>query len=278
MRLLDLYQDYTENVLEPKGTSKRTYQNYETMLSCYVDYAGNPFTEEIKHQDINQWATYVRERCSGQTAYTYVTRIRTLLYYAQKIGETEINFDLIITPKVPQKIPNFIEPSDVDYLLRFCNNYRDKAILSTLSATGLRAAELLALNRDDITEDQFYVTGKGAKDRYVFLDARSRHFLDKYLDTRKDDLEALFVSRKGNRLATSSLGYALRQIGDRANKPLNAHALRHGFATDLMNNGANIHLIKELLGHSNIEMTEKYLHLTTAKKLAGYKRYHNKKY
>lgn len=277
MRVTELYEHYEADRLNPKGASIRTAQNYETALNCFLEYTGNRHVEEIDHKLINSWTVWIRDNCTNVTAHTYVTRFKALMRYAKLIGESSIDLDLIVVPNIPSKIPNYILPEEINALLPFCKDRREKAILTLLSSTGLRAAELLALNREDIQDEYFYVTGKGAKDRYVFVDSRARAHVGEYLKTRKDQNRALFISCRGMRLATSSLTYLLRNIGDRANRPVNAHALRHGFATDLMNNGANIHLIKELLGHSCIQITERYLHLTTSSKLAGYKQFHNRK-
>jgi site-specific recombinase XerD len=156
---------------------------------------------------------------------------------------------------------------------------RNRAILELIFATGMRISEVTALNREQlkmqngkIADDRIYVIGKGKKQRFVYLTPRAITFLEEYLNTREDNYPALFIPRKGTRIATEnpyivrlSQNYIQAKIADYRRRlgiivPTSAHSLRHGFATYLAEEGASPAAIQKLLGHESLQTTTRYVH------------------
>jgi len=176
--------------------------------------------------------------------------------------------------------------------------YRDKAILELLFCTGLRVSELAGLKKDDINlkRDEFSVTGKGRKSRVVFLSQQAKHWLKTYLEARKDMNPYLLVShdkRTGNskKIKNGGLGDSDEPLSPRSiqrsvqkyarmagiTKPVTPHTLRHSYATDLLQNGADIRSVQSMLGHSSITTTQIYTHITDKGLRNVHKKYHGKR-
>ena len=173
---------------------------------------------------------------------------------------------------------------------------RDKALLELLFSTGLRVSELIALKKDDVNlkRDEFTVTGKGSKARVVFLSEQAKYWIKKYLDARKDMNPYLFVShdvKKNKRLEDSKIERledqpltvrSVQRIVQKyaraagITKPVTPHTLRHSFATDLLQNGADIRSVQAMLGHSSITTTQIYTHITDKELRNIHKRFHGR--
>lgn len=147
---------------------------------------------------------------------------------------------------------------------------RNRAMLETLFATGMRISELVSLNRDQIDSNgKIFVRGKGKKERFVYMTPRATELVNNYLILRKDDLTALFVPIRGKNIKTSKARISTNYLQDKIKKyrerlgivvPTSAHSLRHGFATYLAEQGANPAAIQILLGHESLETTTRYVH------------------
>ena len=163
---------------------------------------------------------------------------------------------------------------------------RDKALLELLFSTGLRVSELCALNNDiDLSKDEMPVRGKGDKVRVVFFSETAKQTIKKYLSERKDMNEALFVSlnskmnKESGRLTPRSIERIVKQYAIKAGitKKVTPHVIRHSFATDLLQNGADLRSVQMMLGHSNISTTQIYTHMTDKHLKETHKKFHNKK-
>lgn len=160
-----------------------------------------------------------------------------------------------------------LSPEEVYKMVDMTRSPRDKAILLTLFSSGLRLFELLALNRKDLAPNMI-IRGKGGRDRKVFLNDEALKACQSYLDSRSDDNEALFVTQEGwglfsSRLSQRQVQIMIRKAARRAGLVgVHPHLLRHTFATDLINNGADIRSVQELMGHSDIQTTQIYTHIS----------------
>jgi site-specific recombinase XerD len=172
--------------------------------------------------------------------------------------------------------------------------YRNRAILELLFSSGMRISEMINLNLEDlkistdesIEESKLYILGKGKKQRFVYLTNRCKHFLERYLKTRADDYEALFIPYRGLRSGTKdpyqvrlSVNYVQSKIKEYRKRvgiivPTSAHSLRHGFATYLAENGASPVAIQRLLGHESLQTTSKYMHSSDKVAEEVHKKYH----
>jgi integrase/recombinase XerC len=192
----------------------------------------------------------------------------------------------IRNPKAPQRLPRFLSEPEIRMLLESPGNSdegrRDRAILEMLYATGLRASELTGLDVDSVDFDRrtVRVVGKGRKERIVPFGAHAARRVDDYLEVREGWLrgrtDALFLSPRGKRLSTDGLRKLLaRRLQDAAiNKRVTPHAIRHSFATHLLNAGADLRAIQELLGHASLGTTQRYTHVSTAQLKAIYDKSH----
>jgi len=161
---------------------------------------------------------------------------------------------------------------------------RNRAMLETLFATGMRISELCNLNRDQIDDTgRIFITGKGKKQRFVYLTPRAREHLDRYLITRKDSSPALFIPYAGRNVANSKKRLSANYLQERIkryreklkiNVPTSAHSLRHGFATYLAEEGASPAAIQILLGHESLDTTTRYVHASDKYAEETHKKYH----
>ena len=191
----------------------------------------------------------------------------------------------IRNPKAPQSLPRFLSEPEIQSLLESPSDTdlgrRDRAILELLYATGLRAAELTGLNTNNINlnERTVQVVGKGRKERLIPFGSHATDAIRNYLEIRNswsNRSGALFLSPKGKRLSTYGLRKLLADHLQNAaiNKPATPHAIRHSFATHLLNAGADLRAIQELLGHASLGTTQRYTHVSTTQLKAIYDKAH----
>ena len=212
--------------------------------------------------------------------------------------------DQIELAKTPERSLDLISPEELGRLLsspsgNTLKDLRDKAILELLFSTGLRVSELCSLTNDfDFKRDEISIRGKGGKVRVVFISEEAKKAVKKYLDARKDMSDALFVQVSnehsssptpgvgesplhlvsGNPLTRRSIERIVKQHAIKAGitKKVTPHVIRHSFATDLLNNGADIRSVQVMLGHANIGTTQIYTHVTDKHLRDIHKKFHNK--
>ncbi len=250
------------------------------------------------------------ETMSKKTQNYYMIALRVFLKYLSKRGIKSMATDQIELAKTPGRVLDLITPDELARLLNAPNgddikSLRDKAILELLFSTGLRVSELCSLPRDISTSaEELSVRGKGGKVRVVFVSEEARAALKKYLAARKDMEEGLFVSLEPGDLKkykkekseeeVKKKKYTGKEFGnlDRhsveriikhytikagISKKVTPHTMRHLFATDLLQNGADIRSVQALLGHSSIITTQIYTHVTDRHLHEIHKKFHNKK-
>jgi integrase/recombinase XerC len=199
--------------------------------------------------------------------------------------------ELVRTPKQDKKLPKFLEYEEVKKLLETppTDNWlgaRDKAMLETLYSTGIRVSELVALNMDDIDflGEVIHVRGKGKKERITPIGASALQVIQHYMEFRNRraqnndnfDSRVLFVNKHGRRLSTRSVRRKMDKYIKMAglDPAISPHTLRHSFATHMLNNGADLRSVQELLGHQSLTTTQVYTHLTTKKMKEVYESAH----
>jgi site-specific recombinase XerD len=229
-----------------------------------------------------------------RTQNYYLIALRAFLKFLRKRGVTALSPERIELAKVPERHIDLISPEELERLLAAANGedergLRDRAILELLFSTGLRVSELCNLNTDlDLSRDSFSVRGKGEKVRVVFISGVARASLQTYLRKRSDLEEALFVSvprarqkqsGKRTRLTPRSIELLIKTYAAKAGitKKVTPHVLRHSFATDLLNNGADIRSVQQLLGHASIQTTQIYTHVTDSHLKEVHRRFHSRR-
>lgn len=196
--------------------------------------------------------------------------------YLRKLKIDTLDPDFVPIPKRENKLPSWIEPEEVTKLISYSNT-RGKAIISLLYSSGIRVSELCQLNRDDLHDGRFTVVGKGNKPRICFYDARTSILLQRYLKKRTDNHPALFIQRVGGlRMNKSNIEDVFKSARSKAGftKPITPHTMRHSFATQLMQSGMPIYSLSRLMGHSSIQTTGIYLHVSDPRLEEEYLKYH----
>jgi len=291
--LLD-FLDYSE--IE-KGLSTKTQENYTRFLRKFFRWLESVGLAELKPADFSpdhvwQYKVFLSRHADPKTKKTlkkstqnyYLIALRSLLEFfvekdisslpPSKVKLAKDKSDKEIKFLKLEQLASLLEAPDPQTLI----GLRDRAILETLFSTGLRVAELAALNLEQIrirsvNDDlEIAVVGKGSKIRTVYFSARAVKALKAYLDERKDFDEALFINyRRGSTQSSASRRLTVKSIEDIVKKyvkisglPVMAtpHTLRHSFATDLLNQGVDLRTVQEFLGHSNIATTQIYTHVT----------------
>ena len=267
-----------------------------------VEPATTPVEQRIRAADamtIRGFLTHLDEfGYSPATTARKIATLRSFYKWLLKIGAVETNPMLLIrTPKQTKRLPKAISVEQVEVLLNMPDNRdtlgaRDRAILETLYSTGVRVSELVDLNRNDLdhVEQTLRVRGKGRRERIVPLGSHAlaaiRHYLT-LLDPDKrfkklrqqimlDPAVPLFVNKNGGRLSSRSVRRKLDKYLQMAglDGTISPHTLRHSFATHLLDNGADLRSVQELLGHQSLSTTQIYTHLSTVRLRNAYEEAH----
>lgn len=268
-------KDYFTYLEVEKNRSPKTRENYERYLKEFLKFSKVSETDEITEEAVRDFRVYLnRKNIKKITQSYYVIAIRNFLKFLAKRDVKALAAEKIELPKIPERQIEILEYADLERLLQTkgadLRALRDKAILEVFFSTGLRLAELCALDRYvDLGRGELSVRGKGNKLRVVFLSPGAKLAIKNYLDKRGDAEQALFVSltKKGEVIGRVTPRSVERMVTTRAkeagiHKPIHPHEIRHSFATDLLMNGADLRSVQALLGHANVATTQIYTHLT----------------
>ncbi len=181
-------------------------------------------------------------------------------------------------PKPESRIPKFLTEEEIELLREACDSTFEKALFEFMYSTGCRIGEVVNLDRNSInfSEQSVIVFGKGKKEREVYFNTWCSIWLKRYLEQRTDDQQALFVTiRAPHRMSIAQMRYVIKQISKRAgiNKSIHPHQLRHSYATTLINNGAPLEVIQNLMGHEKSETTRVYAYLSGHLRRELYKKF-----
>ncbi len=236
---------------------------------------------------IRQFLAHLSDR--GYSAATMARKIATLRSFhkwLQRFGIIAKNpMTLIRTPRQAKRLPKAITVQDVEQLLATPDaatplGARDRAMLETLYSTGIRVSELVGINLGDVDESgqALIVRGKGKRERIVPLGSHALRAISEWIAMRDrvgrggDTQSPLFINRDGGRISTRSVRRKLSKYLDQAglDSSISPHTLRHSFATHLLDNGADLRAVQELLGHRSLSTTQVYTHLTTTRMQQAY--------
>lgn len=296
------FLDYCE---VEKGLSDKTQENYKRYLQKFTYWLKKAKKEDLKPHGLTLddiWKYRLFLSRSGKklkkiTQNYYLVALRAFLSYFSAKDIVSLPADKIKLPKDAkrEKAIKFLTLEQVERLLLAPNikkaaGLRDKAILEALFSTGLRIAELIALNKEQFTnikdkkDLELGVIGKGGHPRTVYFSERALSWLKKYLDTRKDKEKALFINYRSKkdverRLTTRSVERIVKKCAILAGIPIftTPHTLRHSMATDLLSQGVDLRTIQEFLGHRSITSTQIYTHVTSKRLRDVHRKYHSGK-
>ncbi len=284
--------EYLDSLIAEVHLSKNTQLAYSNDLDKYKEYLekNDIFkVEEIKKEDIFSFLEYLKKKnLKPQSIAHYLTSIKN--YHKFLLQNEYLDKDIaesIERPKLVKKLPNTLTVEEVDKLLDIRTvtpfDYRNKCMLELLYGTGLRISELLSLTINDIDTINCTIRciGKGNKERIVPINDYVIKALNSYLEVRpallkNKNTKELFLNSRGEKLSREGFFKELKKIllKKGLNPNVSPHTLRHSFATHLLEYGADLRVIQEMLGHSDVSTTRIYTHITNQKVAQDYKKYH----
>ena len=300
MDIKKLKQEFLEYLEIEKGRSLKTVENYDRYLSKFIKQANLKDAKDVTDDAVRGFRLVInREGLKKNTQNYHLIALRTMLKYAAKRDVKTLAPERIELAKTPGRELDLVSEQELQRLLDLPTKalaknpsdekaLRDKAILELLFSTGLRVSELCGLDDDSInlSRDEFSVRGKGEKVRLVFLSDAARQAIKNYLSKRRAFGTALFLNNskinknrgEDGRLTPRSVERLVRAYAIKAgiSKKFTPHTLRHSFATDLMQNGADIRSVQMMLGHSSVSTTQIYTHVTDKHLREIHKKFHRK--
>ena len=285
-------EDFLQHLVVERGFSQHTLDAYRNDLGQFAEFLRTRLNGSSERADV--WAQvdidllndYIAD-LRGRKGYRDTTTARKVAaiksfftFLAQNGVIEEPPTESLGSPRVGRSLPKYLTEDEVELLLREADKagtaegQRDANILELLYATGLRVSELVSLNVQDVDFEESYIRcwGKGSKERIVYAHDRALNGLQDYLSTSRMSLlgqnkeeSALFVNHRGERLTRQWVWNILKTYSKRAgiDRKITPHTLRHSFATHLLQKGASLRHVQELLGHSSISTTQVYTHLTS---------------
>ncbi len=290
---LDYLEDFKVYLKSEKNFSSHTIRAYYNDVYTFLLWIGALNPEEIEPQKFSEYLYFI-----GQINYTKTTIARKIAsiraFYRFLYQEEIIEYnpvDNIPIPKQNKTLPNFLYEDEVENILRGIKidtpaGYRNRIILELLWVSGMRISELSNLNYENLNleQNEIRVFGKGAKERIVLIPDKTKEGLVNYIEnvsdlickTNKNPSDPLFINYRGFRLQNQSIRKALKQALSAIHftKKVTPHVFRHSFATKLLEHGADLRIVQELLGHSSIKNTQIYTHVSISRLKEVYEKTH----
>ena len=296
-----LKTQFLEYIEIEKGRSVKTVENYDHYLTRFLEHTKVTSPSKLTEALVREFRMWLNRQpgtagdMKKKTQNYYLIALRAFLKYLRKLEIESLSPEKIELAKVGSRDLDLITADELNRLMKSpigesLQALRDRAMLELLFSTGLRVSELCSLNADiDLTRDEFSIRGKGDKVRVVFLSGGAKKAVSAYLKKRGDMGEALFVGYgrggkggKGKdvpRLTPRSVERIVKQYAIKAGitRKVTPHVIRHSFATDLLENGADLRSVQALLGHANIATTQVYTHVTDKHLHDIHKAFHGKR-
>ncbi len=288
------FQEFKLYIEVEKNFSKHTVVAYSSDILSFLVWLNDKNIVEVTYSTIREYLLYIQQfNYSKTTTARKIASLRTFyrFLYREKIIETNPAIG-IHSPKKGKSLPEFLTEKEIDQILNKINmdspaGYRNRTILELLYATGMRISELSNLNFENLNleENEITVFGKGAKERIVLVSERAKRFLETYIKTvrylifKTENIkqnDPVFINKTGYRLQPQSVRSAIRDAVEKIELPkhVTPHVFRHSFATKLLENGADLRVVQELLGHSSISNTQIYTHVSTERLKQSYNSAH----
>lgn len=277
------YQSYLQ--IE-RGLSKNTIENYTFDIIRLCEFLNQNQIEispiNISEETLNQFIYALSKEVNARSQSRIISGLKSFFsYLIFEDYRSDNPLMLIESPKIGRKLPDFLSLEDIDKLIAAINletneGERNRAMLETLYACGLRVSELVALKISDLYFDEGFikVTGKGNKERFVPIEKHTKKLINFYKNTNRNAIkiqkgheDTLFLNRRGKKLTRAMIFTIIKDLALKINlnKTISPHTFRHSFASHLLENGADLRAIQIMLGHESITTTEIYLHLDRTK-------------
>ena len=272
-----------------KGAAHNTLRAYRSDIEDFVRFIEQSPADLIDHNTIRAYIVNVYKDLKKSSLARKVSAIKVFFKFMRKKGYIDENTALIIrSPRIEKHLPKFYTIDEMFHFLDFLPkdgwlNVRNLAIFELMYSSGMRASEVLSLDREDLHLEGMWarVTGKGGKERIVPFGEKAKEALEAYLTLagkidKFNANKALFINFRGDRLTYRGLLRIMKkhQIKAHLFKNLALHGIRHSFATHMLDNGADLRGIQELLGHSKLSTTQRYTHISMDKLMEIYDKSH----
>lgn len=287
MDYLDATEQFIIHCLAEKGLQKQTIINYNDDLKSFYKFLNeeNFQVENLNLEHIKNYIIFLTNE--GKSILTILRHVSTLKsFYLFLINEKKIkcNIDQLDLPKKPQHLPTVLSFEEVELLLEQPDlskpsGIRDRAMLEVMYATGLRVSELLTIEKKNLSieKKQIRIFGKGAKERYVPISSFALEYLIKYINEVRNESpyrnsKYIFINKEGKPLSRQAFWQIIKNYALKAGiiENVTPHTLRHCFATHLLENGADLRSVQEMLGHSDISTTQIYTHVSSKRIRSAY--------
>lgn len=279
--------DFLDYIRSEKGLSPHTVEAYGRDILSFLKYVGPKELKSISSNDILGFLGLLKQKSYASSSVCRIlVSVKVFFRFLKREGEMEVDLSRYFdTPKLWQLIPEVLSVEEVDALLLQPKTddpigARDKAILELLYATGMRVSEICSLSLNDLNDRDVLVSGKGKKERIVPVGKKAQEAIDHYLlnfrGAMQENHAPIFVSARGKPIDRITI-YQRIKIYARAagiHKTISPHTLRHSFATHLLDNGADLRLIQDMLGHVDIGTTDRYTHVTSHRLKSAFNQFH----
>ena len=287
-------REYLNHLIVERGLSKNTISAYRRDIERFISEGDVPDLTKVTSSELENFISHSRSRGLAESSVSRsVVAVRNAVEFTCKEAKTLNNIKDVKPPKIKMRLPKALTISEIDSLLNTAKSsgnpdaIRESAILELLYGTGARISEVVSLNVSDVIKfdggevSSLRLTGKGGKTRVVPVGKFAREALDQYLVRVRPgliskDREALFLNDRGGRLSRQSMWTIVSQTAKRANISVDVspHSLRHSYATHLLDGGADVRVVQELLGHSSVTTTQIYTLVTIDKLRESYSSAH----
>ena len=278
-------ENFKSYLLIEKNFSKHTAKAYYSDILSYLIWLDDTECENVNFTKMREYLHFIQKFNNKKTTVARkIASIRTFYKYLFRERKVENNpAENLISPKRPKSLPKFLSMNEVEQILSNINidtpaGYRNRAILELLWASGMRVSELSGLNFGNLNleNNEITVFGKGSKERIILITDRAKSYLQGYIDYARSmiakgytlepitDTTPVFINKTGYRLQTRMIRNVINEIVEKIEltKKVTPHMFRHSFATHLIENGADLRVVQELLGHASISNTQIYTHIS----------------
>lgn len=279
-------EDFKSYIIAEKNFSKHTAKAYCSDILSFLVWMDEQSCEDINFSKVREYLHFIQKfNYKKTTIARKIASLRTFYKYLYRERKVDSNPAMNLTnPKRPKSLPKFLTPDEVEQILNNTKietpaGYRNRTILELLWATGMRISELSGLNFGDLNleHNEIRVFGKGSKERIILVTDRAKSFLERYIESARDLIpkgfpvtdksedSPVFINNTGYRLQTRTVRNVINEVVEKINLPkhVTPHMFRHSFATHLIENGADLRVVQELLGHASISNTQIYTHVST---------------
>lgn len=282
-----LKDDFLDYIRSEKGLSPHTVEAYGRDIAAFAQYLVIKDWKQVTPENILGFLGFLKSRnYASSTICRMLVAVKVFFRFLKKEGTISLDLGRYFdTPKIWQLIPEVLTTDEVEALLQQPKSEdalgsRDKAILELLYATGMRVSELCALRIQDLSDTFVKVKGKGKKERIIPVGKKAIEAVDHYLlhfrGNVQEEEAPLFVSSRGKRVDRVTVWNRVKSYAKSAGilKSISPHTLRHSFATHLLENGADLRLIQDMLGHEDIGTTDRYTHVTGNRLKTAFQNFH----